>query len=331
MDIEIFIQNRKSTWFELEKLLDKIEDKGLKSLSHKEARQFISLYRSISSDLNKAQTYTANAQLNSYLHSLVARAYVHVYHEENPPILQNVKKFFMSDYPWILRKYWIPMLVSLMIFSSGMLFGALAFVFDTDAHSVLIPGEHLVMTPSERVQRIEKNNGIESLDSFPSATFSSFIFANNVRVSLLVFASGISLGIITVLLLFYNGIILGAMAMYYHMYSEGVFFYAWILPHGVVELTAIVIAGGSGFLLAKPFFFSSNVTLKEQYSLLIKDLVKIVLGTSALLLFAGIVEGTISQIHAPRLPYWVKLVFSFLEGLLLFYYLIFFNRRKVRS
>ena len=331
MHIESFIQSRKNTWSELENILKRIEDSGLSSLSHRQARQFISLYRGVSSDLNKVQTYTANAQLISYLHSLIARAYVHVYYEKNPRIWGSIRKFFTADYPHTLRKHWVPMLISCLIFVAGMLFGAVSFWSDSDARPILLPQEHLMMSPTERVEMIKENNGIESEEAFPSATFSSFIFTNNIRVSLLAFTTGITMGIGTALLLFYNGIMLGAMAVYYHIHGEGLFFHAWILPHGVIELTAIVIAGGSGFLLAKPFFSASELSFKEQYRRLMKDLVVIILGTSALLVFAGFVEGTISQIHAPRLPSWGKILFAFLEGVLLFYYLLFYNRKKIKD
>ncbi|MCK5706490.1 MAG: stage II sporulation protein M [Candidatus Aureabacteria bacterium] len=331
MNIETFIQNRKSYWNELEDILKIIEDKGLKPLSHVYVRRFISLYRSVSSDLNKAQTYTANAQLITYLHSLIARSYIHIYKEENPPIAKSIKIFFASDYPASLRKHWKPMMISLVIFLCGILFGALSFLNDSDAKNILISKEHLIETPSDRVERIEQNNGMEPAAKLQSATFSSFLFTHNIKVSLLAFTAGITLGIGTAILLFYNGIMLGAIALYYYIHSEMLFFFAWILPHGVIELTAIVIAGGSGFLLAKPILFPMDIPRKEQYRILIKDLVKIILGTSALLVFAGIVEGTISQIHAPRLPYWGKITFSILEGILLYYYLIFYNRKAGKA
>ncbi len=79
--------------------------------------------------------------------------------------------------------------------------------------------------------------------------FSSFLFANNTRVGLLAFATGMLAGVPTVLLTLYNGIVLGAFASIFLHDPWPLAFLAWILPHGVPELTAIALCAAAGLQL----------------------------------------------------------------------------------
>jgi uncharacterized membrane protein SpoIIM required for sporulation len=147
-------------------------------------------------------------------------------------------------------------------------------------------------------------------DTGQSAVFSSFLFTHNIQVTFLVFALGITFGVGTAFVLFWNGIPLGALAAQYHASGEGLFFWAWILPHGVVELTVVLIAGASGFVLARGLWVPGLRSRRRALMDEARVAVALVLGGMPMLVVAGLVEGTISQMHAPLVPYSAKLVFA---------------------
>jgi uncharacterized membrane protein SpoIIM required for sporulation len=210
-----------------------------------------------------------------------------------------------------------------LFISLGTASGALVVHYDPQALGVVVPELHQEQTPRERVRQ-EAERG--SFDAGGSAVFSSFLFTHNIQVTFLVFALGLSFGIGTAVVLFWNGIPLGALAAQYLGSGQGPFFFAWILPHGVVELTVVAIAGAAGFVLARgllrPRSRSRPRALQEEA----KSAVQLVLGGMPLLVVAGLVEGSISQLHPPLLPLWFKLSFALVLALANFAYLGLWGR-----
>jgi uncharacterized membrane protein SpoIIM required for sporulation len=137
---------------------------------------------------------------------------------------------------------------------------------------------------------------------------------HNTRVAIFAMSLGISWGIGTMVLLFYNGVILGAVFFDYIRAGETEFLLGWLLPHGVVEIPAILIAGQAGLLLAKTLFDrQSGLPLGERLRGQTHDLMTLIGGVAVLLVFAGLVEGFFSQYHEPVLPYPLKIGFGLVE------------------
>ena len=129
--------------------------------------------------------------------------------------------------------------------------------------------------------------------------------------------------------LFYNGIILGAVAADYLLAGEGVFLIGWLLPHGSVEIPAIIIAGQAGFILAGALIgFRKRQTIGLRVRKCLPDVVTLAGGFTILLIWAGIIEAFFSQYHAPILPYSVKITFGAIQLLLLVLYLTFSGRTR---
>src|SRR5207302_4081927 len=100
--------------------------------------------------------------------------------------------------------------------------------------------------------------------------------------------------------------------------GQTIFLLGWLLPHGVVEIPAILIAGQGGLLLASALIGSgTRATLRERMKLISSDLFTLIGGVACLLVWAGIIEAFLSQYHAPVLPYSVKIAFGCVELILL--------------
>jgi len=323
-DVNRFLGERQAEWEELEDLLAQVEASGLRSLGIDGAKRFGKLYRSVSSDLIRARTELVDASITDYLNDLVARAYAHI-HAGTGQRGKELLAFFLRGYPKLVREEWKVIALSALLLLGGGAVGAGAVAVDQDALGVLIPAQHQAFTPGERIER-DARRGAHAGDE--AAAFSSFLFTHNIQVTFLVFAAGITFGVGTASLLFYNGVPLGALAMQYHQEGEGLFFWAWILPHGVPELTSIFVAGGAGLVIARALLLPGRRRRRDALVVEGRRAARLVVGTMPVLVLAGLIEGTISQIHEPTIPYVVKLAFALIVGAGLYSWLALAGRHE---
>ncbi len=301
----------------------RIEVAGPKTLDLPAARRFGTLYRMASSDLIQAQSAAAEAALVDYLNDLVARSYAIVYGRGRRRS-RLLWQFVAMGFPRLFRQEVGAFLLAASIFVAGGATGAVWTAVDPDAAPVMLPEQHRNLTPRERVREERKTRGQHGLGE--SAAFGSFLFTHNIQVSFFEYALGLTAGIGTVALAFYNGVPLGSLAVQYHRDRQGLFFWAWILPHGIPELTSVFISGAAGLLLARAMIAPGRRRRRDALLAAAKRATLLVLGTIPILIVAGIVEGTISQMHPPRIAFGVKLAFAVVLGVATYAYLFFAGR-----
>ncbi|OJH39363.1 stage II sporulation protein M [Cystobacter ferrugineus] len=317
MEMPEFIEARRPRWQQLESLLDKAEGKGLRALELEEARSLGRLYRAVSSDLLWVRARSGAADVSEYLNDLVGRAYALTYPGERPRFA-DVWSFIARGFPALLRQEWRMYAASVLMFLAGLGFGYLGMLVDPDAAPYLVPAEHLSLEPLQRARDEAAREGATVAEQ---AQFTTFLFTHNIQVAFLAFALGITAGVGTGLMLFSNGLMLGALAQVYTAKGMAGWFWAWILPHGIPEITAICIAGAAGLVIARgqvaPRGLPRGVALRQEAV----RAVRLLFGTLALFVLAGFIEGTISQIHPPRLSVAFKVSFALVVGLGVYAYL----------
>jgi uncharacterized membrane protein SpoIIM required for sporulation len=192
---------------------------------------------------------------------------------------------------------------------------------------ILLPADYL-RNPGERVHQEEQGQA-RHLDSAQiEAAFSAQLIRHNIQVALLAAALGVTFGIGTALLLFENGVLLGAVAVHYTQQGFGLFMTAWLLPHGVFEIPSILIAGQAGFYLARLLLHRrENRNVRES----MREWLVLVAGLAMMLVWAGIMEAFFSQHHAPVLPYGFKIAVAGAELVLLTVYLLLTGRRDTAA
>jgi uncharacterized membrane protein SpoIIM required for sporulation len=316
IDLKRFVEGERPYWTELENLLRRFEDDPGFKLELDQIKRFHYLYERASAGLGKLMTFAVAPETRSYLENLVARAYGEVHEMRERPHRFALLHWFTKTFPQTFRRNIRPFYLSCATMLFGCFIGALLLALDPGHKDVVMPFGHLLGDPNERVAR-EESATKGSIGS-GQAMFSSTLMTHNTRVSILTLSLGMTYGVGTIISLFYNGIILGAVAWDYILAGQTTFLFGWLLPHGVVEIPAILISGQAGLLLASALIgWGSRASLRQRIKSIANDLFTLIAGVGCLLVWAGIVEGFLSQYHQPVLPYWVKILFGCIELILL--------------
>lgn len=320
LNLSRFIAQGRDHWEELETLLQRVESNPDQELPFADLRRFHLLYQLTSADLARVSHAAADPDLRRYLESLVARAYAEVHETRDRRRAFSPRRWFFRDFPQTFRRHAQAFQLAVLLTLLGCAFGALALKIDPDAKSAIMPFSHLQDRPSERVKREESVNS-DRLEGH-KATFSATLMTHNTQVSITALALGMTWGIGTILLLFYNGVILGAVAFDYIADGQLLFLLGWLLPHGVIEIPAILVAGQAGLVLARALIGRGERTGRlQRLREAAPDLVTLIGGAALMLVWAGVVEAFLSQYHAPVLPYSAKIAFGAVEAVLLTLYL----------
>jgi len=319
INLKQFIGEERPLWKELEQILKALEKDPDQRLEIAQVKRFHYLYQRASADLARIMTFSSERQIRRYLETLVARAYGEIHESRERKRRTSLKEAVFHTFPQTFRRhisaFWLATLVMLL----GSLFGAFAVTFDPAAKAIILPFPHLLLDPSERVAQEEQASRDRLKDC--KTHFSSFLMTHNTRVSIFTLALGMTWGIGTVLLLFYNGVILGAVALDYIFAGEGLFLAGWLLPHGVIEIPAILLAGQAGLVLASALIgWGEPVSVTMRLRQISSDLTTLIFGIAVMLVWAGVIEAFFSQYHEPIMPYAAKVGFGIVEfGLLILF------------
>jgi len=151
---------------------------------------------------------------------------------------------------------------------------------------------------------------------------SSDITINNLSVSFGAAAGGLTAGLYTVFLMFYNGLDFGALAALVTQNGLSYPFFAFVFPHGALELPAIFFAGAAGLLLARAIVFPGRYRRLDALRLYGRRAALLLWGIIPMLVIAGTIEGFFSPSPVVPAP------FKYLCGVLLFGLLIAYSLRR---
>jgi uncharacterized membrane protein SpoIIM required for sporulation len=302
VNIDTFIARREDRWRDLERILDETEAVREADIPLPRIQEIVRLYRHVCSDLNQARSYTANPELLDRLNRVTGRAYRFIYRGGRPERFgRAAKRLLLFEIPSTFRREQRVMVFALAALMAGALVGVIALVSDPDNGRRLVPPAFYTENVRQRVERIE--TGEERVDTIDkAAAFGAFLFTHNIRVALLSF----SLGALTIFgaywLLFYNGVLLGAVATSYALAGASGFFFAWVGPHGALELPAIVFGSAAGLRLGEAFWMPGRLSRATALRAAFPSVWRILVAAALTLVFAGIVEGSFSQFSSKTFP-----------------------------
>lgn len=322
VDLARFVEKERPYWDELDRELTRVTE-GITSLTDlRYSRKLLSLFQRACADLGRLGASNAEPELRSYLESLVARGYAEIHSSGAGARGFRFWRWLIEVFPRTFRRHIWGFHASWALTLIGSLVGMVLIYADPYSREVIFPFSHLTeQTPSERVAEEESGKNNKRLEN-AKARFSTHLMANNIKVSINAVALGLTWGLGTVVLLFYNGVILGAVALDYIRDGQLVFLLGWLLPHGSIEIPAILLAGQGGFILGRALIgWRNRDGIRARLRQIAPDVVTLIGGIAIMLVWAGIVEAFFSQYHAPVLPYWVKISFGVIEIIFLYWFL----------
>jgi uncharacterized membrane protein SpoIIM required for sporulation len=285
-----WLKKRQPYWARLESLLGDIKQHGLHALGRDDLRELGLLYRQTATDLSAVRSDPSSVQQSRYLNQLLGRAHNAVYSGQKKTV-SRVIQFFWNEYPVIFRRYLSYTVASTAIFALGALAGMFITLSSPDYMREFL-GPQMVST-------IEKHEMWTHSVVAAAPQESSFIMTNNMTVSFLTFAGGITAGLWTLFQLFFNGMLLGVIGVACAMNDMSIKLWSFVAPHGVLELPAIFIAGGAGLRLAQALLFPGTLSRRDSLAIGGNQAVQLLVGVIPVLIIAGTIEGFFSPSSVP--------------------------------
>lgn len=276
-----FIQQNKDKWQEFEEILKS---------KHKDPERLTDLFIETTDDLSYSRTYYPNRSVRVYLNGISQLIYQAIY--KNRRGEKNViRKFWFEDLPdamWRSRK---ALLLSFSLFVAGLIVGIVSSIYYPDFARIMLGDSYVEMTEAN----ISNGDPMAVYkDDAPVMMFLQIAF-NNIKIAFGTFALGLLFGIGTMYVVFYNAIMVGAFV--YFFIERGLFRESFftIMLHGTLELSMIVMAGCAGFMLARGLVFPGTYTRMQALVHSSRTGIKILLGVTALLLYAAFIESFVTR------------------------------------
>jgi uncharacterized membrane protein SpoIIM required for sporulation len=285
-----WIEKRRLHWNRLEQLIQLSGRSGVSALSPTDLQELALLYRQIAADLATVREDATSTNLAHYLNQLLGRAHNIIYMGRKTDN-RNILTFYRYTYPAIFRETFSNTLASFLIFLFAAVAGCLLSISDPSfARHLLGP---------QMIQSIEQHKmWTESIVTIKPVA-SSQILTNNLTVSIMTYALGITAGIGTAWMELLNGLLIGVVGTACWQAGMSLALWSFVVGHGVLELPAIFIAGGAGFIIARGLLFPGALPRSESLVRAGKLSAQLFFGTIPLLLIAGVIEGFVSPSDIP--------------------------------
>jgi len=285
-----WIEKRRPYWDRMTALVQQMDGSSLHGLSRQELREMALIYRQVASDLSAVRQDKTSRTLEHYLNQLLGRAHNIIYSGRKTNFVSALK-FLRDDYPVVFRRLLPFTLAAFGLFLAGGVVGSLLTIVRPEFMRALI-GPAMV----ETIERHEMwTHSIVSVK--PQAA--SAIMTNNLSVTFVTFAAGITAGIGTLYLVGWNGVLIGVIgtACYHAGMSKDL--WSFVAGHGSLELPAIFISGGAGLRLAYGMLFPGIYSRRDSIAFAGAESVKLMAGVVPMLIVAGTIEGFFSPSGAP--------------------------------
>jgi uncharacterized membrane protein SpoIIM required for sporulation len=296
----IFRKQREAGWLELEDYLARAEKKGIRALSPGELQRLPLLYRSAVSSLSVARAIALDRNLLLYLENLSLRGFLVVYGPRYS-IGPSIAAFFTRDFPAAVRLAKYHVAIAALAMLAGVAAGYLLMVSDETWFTSIVPdGLAAARGPHSSREDLLKHEIFAPWPGFVDAfvKMANFLFSHNTVVGLLAFSTGLAAGVPTLALLVYQGLILGAFLQIHAKHGLGIDFLGWLSIHGVTEITAIVLCGAAGLLIADKILFPDRYSRLQSLSMHGRMAAQIAAGAVLLFFVAAILEGGFRQLVA---------------------------------
>lgn len=318
MDVDRFLATNQPLWDRLAALTRQARG-GLRHMHAADIDELVRLYQRASTHLSYVRTYYRDPALTARLTGLVASAGAVVY-GTRPRTLRTVGRFFTATFPAaVWHNRWFVAVSAFLFFAPAIAIGAWLANSDQAVNAA---------APAAVREAYINEDFEDYYSSKPASEFAAQVTTNNIQVGFMAFAAGIGFCVPTAFLLAFNGANVGFAGGLFHAAGEAPKFYGLILPHGLLELTAVVVAGAAGlrlgWALIDPGDRSRGTALREEG----RRAVVMVLGLVLTFIVAGTIEGFVT---GSTLPTWARVGLGVLVEVAFVLYVVTQGRAAARA
>lgn len=294
MNEALFLKRNRPEWARIEAYAARLDGKG-RPLSGAELFTLVSLYRKITGDLARARMLKMHPDVVDYLNQLVGRVHFLVYAPPPYPF-RRILDFFSSSFPQAVRRQWRYVLGAVLL----LLIPAIASFWAVAAE----PSLGTAFAPPGYVDQVEKafgkTFGKEDRPAGMAALSTSFYIVNNVKVSFFAFASGAFLGLGSVYIMAFNGMILGGVGAVIRQHGLSYNFWSFVASHGGIEIGAIILAGAAGMRVGFALLNPGPRTRKAALAEAGREAGLLMFGVILMLGLAALLEAWVSPSSLPN-------------------------------
>ncbi|HMV11034.1 MAG TPA: stage II sporulation protein M [Cyclobacteriaceae bacterium] len=301
-----FVRQNKEKWLQSEQLLEG-ENKDPEKLS--------TLFTQVVDDLSYSQTYYKNRSVRVYLNN-IARNFFSVLSNKRRDNKNHFKNFWISELPQIVIYCRKELLISLAVFLLAAAIGVLSTARDENFPAYIMGDQYMEMTK----ENIKKGDPMAVYKDQNQLEMAWSIITNNIGVAFRTYVLGIFLSIGTLLIMIYNGIMIGTFQYYFAQQDLLATSAMTVWLHGTLEISSIVIAGGAGLTLGSGLLFPGTYTRLQAFQLSAVRSLKLVFGIAPILVIAGIIESFLTRYT--EVPAFIKLTLIILSALFIVGYFI---------
>jgi uncharacterized membrane protein SpoIIM required for sporulation len=317
VDVDAFVLTHRGTWDRLDQLV-----KRRRSLSGTEVDELVELYQRVSTHLSmlrSASTIGSDSLLVGRLSSLIARARSAVT-GAHAPLSSTFVRFWTVSFPVVAYRTWRWWLATAAVF-----FGVVAVIAWWVAGNPEV--QSAIGTPSDIDELV--NHNVESYYSeHPAAAFALQVWVNNSWVTAQCIAFSIVLGLPIPIVLFQNAANLGLIAGLMFQAGKGGILLGLLAPHGLLELTAVFLAGATGMRLGWSVISPGDRPRAQVLAEQGRAVVSVVVGLVAVLLVSGLIEALVTP---SSLPTFVRVGIGVSAEVAFLTYIVYFGRRAVKA
>lgn len=310
-----FIEQNKEKWHEFEAIL-----KQKKADPDKLSKLFIQ----VTDDLSYSRTFYPNRSVRVYLNYLAQQIFYTIYKNKRNKGSRFVT-FWTDELPRIVWDSRKAFMLSTILFLVSFGIGVLSSIYDPEFSRVILGNGYVDMT----LENIEKGDPMGVYKDSGELSMFTYITLNNLKVDFITFFSGLFASFGTLLVMIYNGIMVGTFQ--YFFIERGLFIESFltIWVHGCLEIPAIIISGAGGLVLGSGLVFPGTYTRMQSFLVSARRGIKIIMGVVPITILAGFFESFLTRYtEAPDI---LRAIFIFSGFGFVFFYFVYYPWRKSKK
>lgn len=290
-----------------------------------QADRFITLL----DDLAYSRTHYPQSKVTRWINGIATDIYQNIYQNKKEKY-NRLLSFWTTELPLIIRRHHRTLLFTFLFFILTVAMGAISSAKDDEFVKAILGDDYVAMT-EENISKGDPFGVYRDQDKF---TMFVRIALNNIKVAFKACIFGILFGIGTIIILFYNGIMIGAFE--YMFFAKGLgaksLMVIWI--HGTLEIWSIVIAGAAGIIIGSSIMFPGTFSRMQSFKKGVKDAVKILLSLIPFFIAAAFLESyvtyqmsdTFSKGSKGGMPLWTSISILSLSLFFIAWYFVYYPR-----